>query len=545
MKIKEFIGRHFLLTIIIIFIAKFAINVFLIANTSIGYDESFSIFHSQKSFKAINNVCMWDVSSPFYYYCLHVWMKIFGNDYFSTRMLSSLFNAVSTGLLFGFLYKKANLSSAIFALFLFSSSDLFFFTSQQTRAYALIIMLYVASTWVYYNLCEHPKLKWMLLLGVVNYMIVLSHYIAGLIIVFQVLLLFDSFSKKKLYYYLGASIVTLLLLNRWIIRAWEIFTSGGNSLAQPISLNTLYSNTLELFNNNKWVLIADLMIIVVGLGFYISKALKRRIKKMSVFNLLYFSLLGVGSMLIMALLSFRTPMFLSRYLITAYLGIILLTVYLFSFIRLNVALKTGIAIVPVMLSFLSINYVPYHGGLDYKNMVEYVKERENDKTLIILQTIDIQSLFAYYYNQSVFKNYNNLTRELSERDIYSANDSISLSNIDINYNYYQQVILVQTYQEFTDPSETLTKYLKKRLKKVDYTEQFSGVKVTTYVNYNSEELDQLVVEELKYQKSIRYYIGRIKNDENWLAAVKEKAEEKNIPLDSMIYLDAVYMVENE
>jgi len=45
------------------------------------------------------------------------------------------------------------------------------------------------------------------------------------------------------------------------------------------------------------------------------------------------------------------------------------------------------------------------------------------------------------------------------------------------------------------------------------------------------------------QSRIDAYVQSIKNSPDWLEKVKEKARIKNIPLDSMILLDAIYMVE--
>lgn len=44
---------------------------------------------------------------------------------------------------------------------------------------------------------------------------------------------------------------------------------------------------------------------------------------------------------------------------------------------------------------------------------------------------------------------------------------------------------------------------------------------------------------------IQTYIDQIKNNPEWLQAVKQKAVSRGIPLDSMIYLDAVYMIKQQ
>ena len=45
--------------------------------------------------------------------------------------------------------------------------------------------------------------------------------------------------------------------------------------------------------------------------------------------------------------------------------------------------------------------------------------------------------------------------------------------------------------------------------------------------------------------TMEYYELKIRKDGDWLNKVKEKAKQKNIPVDSMIKLDAIWMVENE
>ena len=49
----------------------------------------------------------------------------------------------------------------------------------------------------------------------------------------------------------------------------------------------------------------------------------------------------------------------------------------------------------------------------------------------------------------------------------------------------------------------------------------------------------------KLKKRIDVIINAIKNTPEWLEKVKKKAIEKNISLDSMLLLDAIYMSEQE
>jgi hypothetical protein len=51
--------------------------------------------------------------------------------------------------------------------------------------------------------------------------------------------------------------------------------------------------------------------------------------------------------------------------------------------------------------------------------------------------------------------------------------------------------------------------------------------------------------ETVFNQSVRDYEKAIRDNPEWLELVKQKAIRKNIPLDSMIRLDAIYMVENQ
>jgi hypothetical protein len=47
------------------------------------------------------------------------------------------------------------------------------------------------------------------------------------------------------------------------------------------------------------------------------------------------------------------------------------------------------------------------------------------------------------------------------------------------------------------------------------------------------------------QADIDYWVNKIKQDNNWLTAVQQKAAQKNISLDSMLKLDAQFMIDNK
>lgn len=66
-----------------------------------------------------------------------------------------------------------------------------------------------------------------------------------------------------------------------------------------------------------------------------------------------------------------------------------------------------------------------------------------------------------------------------------------------------------------------------------------------FVDDTIDILQGHVEDPAEYNQKIQEVINRIKSDENWMKSVVEKAKEQDIPIDSMLVLDAQWVVENE
>jgi hypothetical protein len=63
--------------------------------------------------------------------------------------------------------------------------------------------------------------------------------------------------------------------------------------------------------------------------------------------------------------------------------------------------------------------------------------------------------------------------------------------------------------------------------------------------YALNNLDEYLAQLQKREEKINGYIEAMRSSPEWLEGIRLKALEKNVPLDSMLRLDAIYMVENE
>jgi hypothetical protein len=65
------------------------------------------------------------------------------------------------------------------------------------------------------------------------------------------------------------------------------------------------------------------------------------------------------------------------------------------------------------------------------------------------------------------------------------------------------------------------------------------------VKVSKWELDNSEIAIQKRRQRIEGMMNYIRSDKKWLEQIEEKAIEKNISLDSSLYIDAVWMLENQ
>lgn len=412
------------------------------------YDEIVSIKAALLDFGHIKHMSEWDNNPPFYYYSLWVWLKLVGVSEFKARFLSVLFSAISACVIFIIAKKHFNYKTAVGAALLFSFHNFVYTYTYEARAYSLVVLLVLLSSYLFLELLRAKNIKTILLLGLVNFLVIYTHYIAGLVLVFQffILLIYKREFIKP--YLISSAILIVLVIIRFTKKQFVLILSyekGAETFwlktADKDSLNTALVN---LFSGTyAWIFFFILFIAAVASFIHLRKA----IEKNTFINLSYLALSGGGSILLLFLVGIFKPIFLDRYLLFAVPFIcIIITWFLFNSNRFLQFL-----IIPLTcLQLWGLNPDPKK-SMDFRMAADVVTELRTNNEFILLQTKDITGLFAYYYSKDLFMDQKNLGQNLDKNRIFeieNVNDLNSLKFKDEN-----TIIFCQTFEKAGDNTQ--------------------------------------------------------------------------------------------
>ncbi len=456
----------------VIVLSNIFLKIICLDFSAFWYDEIISVQSASLDFGHIKHVSEWDKNPPFYYYCLSVWIKLYNDSEFCVRLLSVLFSSVSAGVLFLFANKHFNKTSAIIVSLLYISSDILFFYSHEARAYSLVVLLTLISSHIFLNFKEKSNFKYLLLLGLINFLLLYTHYIAGIVVFFQFILMLFCFNKAQKKHFLYSVLLTTTLVLLRFTKKQVLVIVGFNSSDSPFWLKTSDFNSLVevlskfLFNNT--IIVPMILLMFIGIIFTI----KHKNKKMY-FTLIYTFLLGIVSILFIYSLGKFTPIFLDRYLIFTIPFIFLLVAYSLSFIKFQMIT----IIVSSLFAALFISKIDYKTpkAMDYRSVVSFVKQVQKNTDLVIVKTKDINALFGYYYEANYLKNLKtNLT--YNENIIFCT----SWNDMTKDLNSYSRVIVIDTFEDL-NPNETDFSTKLSVIKQYHITSTFyKGVKISFY-----------------------------------------------------------------
>jgi len=306
-------------------LALFAVNLALvlprIGVQSIWFDEAVTLSNAQQPFDAARYMAA-DATPPLYPLLVHLWMRVFGVTIESARALSVLASAASVVLLFELGRRFLGARSGLFAALLLSCSRCQLFFALEARAYALVVLLCIASFYVFLALLEAPTRRRVVLLGLLDAALLYTHYVTVFALVAQglaALLVLRRSPATFLAFVASQAIVVVLVLPLalFVATLWPLpmagwlATPGWRSF--PVELAKLVGSDL---------LLALESVLVLGGAAWLARwggATPAEWGRLQVL-----ALWVLAPLLAAFAVSFAVPMFLGRYLIYAAPGIFLL-----------------------------------------------------------------------------------------------------------------------------------------------------------------------------------------------------------------------------
>jgi hypothetical protein len=375
-------------------------------------------------------------------------------------MPSVFFASVTSILIYQIGRKYISFQVGLFSALAFTSSTIVKLISEEASVYSFLMLLSVLSMFFYLIILKNPKSKLgNVLLIIVNFLLVYSHFYGITIIITQLffLLIISRNQDKIIKTILRNNIILLILFipGIWVLlKRISFMKSHGSWLSKPTF--DFFIDGFTNICNKSLIAIVFLAILILA---YLLFAFKERSEESVIrtawklipfwFFIPYLSIF---------LFSFWVPVFQARNMIFISPAFYLMTglALSYTFRKLFVIQYCFMAaLVIAMVLTMDINL----GKKNHIREVERaIKRVKTPATAIVIRPYADYLAFTYYYNNNYFKTYNH-TEELNYRDhIYFAYNPDSINSI-AKTNGVKELIYYQTGLKWEERNEKINKVL--------------------------------------------------------------------------------------
>ena len=321
MKSLFVLSPRFLLPLIFI---ALGISIWSLFSQSIRLDESQSIWVSSKPLATVISLTSTDVHVPLYGVILHFWMQIFGNSIVAARALSMLFFIMTLPVLYLFVKEASNKQIALLTLALFTLSPFIMWYTSEARMYTLFTLITSLNHLFFLRMIKsdagQSKFGYFVTLILGFY----THYFFVFLVMTQAVYTVGVFwkrlqnkeSQRFVKRTIGIMFVAALFFLPWI---GLLLSSGMASNSQPLIPPPTSYNIIQTFVNFIFgfqaqgiqaVLVSLWPLSVMTLFFIFTKR-----QRIPISGTVYILLASFLPIILVFLVSYFRPIFLSRYLI--------------------------------------------------------------------------------------------------------------------------------------------------------------------------------------------------------------------------------------
>ena len=458
-----------------LFLLNFIVKFIYIDYGDIAGDEPFTLFYAQVGMDQFGEMLERENNPPLFFMLTHFWIKFFGIEATSVRMLPLIFSALTAPFIYLIGKRFFNLKTGLVAALLFTFSSHSIYYAHETRVYSLFGLLTTTSMFGFLSMMKNQKSKgsfWLFIIS--NALLIYSHFFGFFVFAVQVisLLLIPQFRKRWKKVSFGFLIVLALYLPylpTFISRF--LASKGGTWVAEP-TIKSLYY-VLKDFSNVPITTVFYVLIIAFGVIYTIyKKSDKISPYAKSVFIWFLFPYLS------MFLVSFKLPMFIERYLTHVSIGYFLLiavAIYQLKSIKwANLTLPIVTVILIISTTNLKSGHLP-----NRKSLVKEVLTQKDDQTAVIICPPWLDLEIIYHYNLSYFKDFDNSRTLFKNDNFFAIHNSNNLPS-DEEMKKFKKIIFLDSWAHLTDPNKTIMKWIDSKYKFTHSNDNFKGYQIYYY-----------------------------------------------------------------
>lgn len=429
-------------TAFVLFIITFFVHQLNLWTEPFWYDEIVSVKSTLFQFGHIKHISEWDNNPPFYYYCLWIWEKLFGISEYHIRLFNVLIHSFSVMVLYLLVKKQAGFASALFSALFLLLHNFGIEYSHEARCYSLVLLLVLLSTFYFFKLLKDPKMSTAIVLGILNFLVIYTHYIAGIALFIQSVFVFLFYKNTLKFYTLNWIVLIVLVALRFTKKQFLLILAFNSSdkafWLQKSDINLLSETLTQLYSNGfLWI---PLIILAMCSAALVVFEYKKEPSPVNIFKL-YSVLLCFGSIVVIYLAGKITPIFLGRYLLFTipFTGILLSALIN----KLNTKLQYPSMFIVIALMLFNINTNPGK-NMDYKLAVYVTQYLQKNDCPVIIQTKDVAALYAYYYKTETFSDYQNTLKLLHQKNIFEIENHADFEQLKLNHS--KRMVLCQSFE---------------------------------------------------------------------------------------------------
>lgn len=394
---------HYLFLIAIA--ASVIINVIHLFSQSIRLDESQSIWVATKSVAAILHISAQDVQTPLYPVLLHFWMQLFGAEIVMARLLSLVFFVLTLPVLYVLIREVSNKETAFLGVILFSLSPFLIWYSNEARTYTLLSFLTTANHVFFLRLYQSRGQKSKFLYFLFSILGLYTHYFFGFILLTQFLFVAFKVARRKIkmHFSLTFMLVFSFIVLTFLPWLYYVYKLGLAANTQPLipaptsfSLIQVYLNFVLGFQNQ---LVQSLTVSLWPLFLMILFFIFTRKLRLSLLRIDYFLAVSFLPVLLVFLVSFYKPIFLSRYLVIVVPS--LFTVFAWLLMNFGKRILSSVSIALLLLMIMSLNFQNSIQSNpvkeDYRQVVDILSAQVTPRDVVAVTAPFTVYPIEYYY----------------------------------------------------------------------------------------------------------------------------------------------------